>query len=340
MFRLWRLCFLVGVLVFTVQGQDGGNPEDDTEVSLPAHDFTAEEGEDGVGSHREDEDASEDEGEEVTEEDLKSVWEDEHLSSEAIVTLHKKMDANSDGKVSEEELDAFSKASKKDIMKKEAGTVLEEIDLDKDGKVSLEELLEANFGMEHEDMKMAEDEEDKANEESRKREKELETEKFKLADVNKDGSLDKDELASVFYPEVDHKILELVAKHTLRKKDKDGDGVLSHAEFFSDQVVDEDLDEHDSRYKDQQQMNKDDFAKLDLDQDGKLTVKEILTWESGAYHMDDAMKQFFHIADDNEDKHITQDELNKAREPLANSPASGHLSQWAEHYGLTSKQEL
>jgi Ca2+-binding EF-hand superfamily protein len=323
--------------MIVVRSQDDyTNPPEDTDegVAIGAHDYTGgdDDASDAMSDDGDDTEASNGDvdDDEVSDEDLKSVWEENPLTSEQIIQLHKKMDSNGDGKVSAEELDVFTKSTRTAILKKETEVVFEQTDENKDGKISLEELLEANFGSIPDDEPQIEEE--KEHIENQKKGREEETEKFKLADVNKDNFLDKDELTTVFYPEIDHKMLEYTAALGLKAKDKDGDGLLTPEEFWGDA----DPVDPDSADQENYDTNKEDFAKLDLDKDGKLNLKEILGWESGAYHMDSAMEQFFHVADDDEDKHISREELVKAREPLANSPASGHLMSWAEHYLLGS----
>ena len=63
------------------------------------------------------------------------------LSTEQMHGIHKKMDANGDGKVSMAEVLAFSDSTRRQIAEREVETVLEEMDLDKDGKLSVQELV-------------------------------------------------------------------------------------------------------------------------------------------------------------------------------------------------------
>ena len=59
----------------------------------------------------------------------------------------------------------------------------------------------------------------------------METAKFHAADANHDQLLDKAEMASLFFPETNSAVLDVVAQHTMKAKDKDGDGSLSFKEF-------------------------------------------------------------------------------------------------------------
>merc|ERR1719487_1178789 len=123
--------------------------------------------------------------------------------------------------------------------------LFENMDANKDGKISLEELLESNFGVPFpEGEAPTPDAEQAAEDERIKKEKELEKEKFKLADKNGDGFLDKDELPAAFYPETHDGVLALTAAAALKSKDKDGDGELTPTEFWQnegDDINSEDL---------------------------------------------------------------------------------------------------
>lgn len=341
---------MIGVLAFAAQAQDDDVPAEDG-----AGDDMPPEGDDGdmhaggdMGEHDEGDmppdhdvegaDMGEDMGEdgatpEGTHEDGESEVseEEEAISTAQVEKLHGKFDANGDGKVTAEELAAFSKTTRLEILKKETSQFVDSVDGNKDGKVTLDELMEANFGAIEDSatestMSSEEDKEYKARQED---EKELEKKKFTIADANKDGLLDKDELAAVFYPETHPEVLELVAQTNLKQKDKDSDGLLSPEEFWGDQAS-----EDDAIQEEHGELHKVEFAGLDSDKDGKLSLKELLAWESGEYHSDAAMIQLMEIADDDKDGSISKAELDKAREPLANSPASSHMQQWAEHYEL------
>merc|ERR1719253_1924445 len=222
----------------------------------------------------------------------------------------------------------FAKQARHAIVSKETEHLLHDLDNDQDGKVSLDELLEGNFGPELPDDNFPPpvDADQAAEDEKIKAEKELEKEKFKIADKNSDGFLDQDELPAAFYPETHDGVLALTAAAALKEKDKDGDGELSLSEVWEDQ--DEDLDEAEQADK------KTDFEKLDLDKNGKLNLDEFKAWESGHFHTSDAMNSLFEVADEDKDDELTADEVDDARQLLANSMASSQMQEWVEHYEL------
>jgi Ca2+-binding EF-hand superfamily protein len=240
------------------------------------------------------------------------------LSAEQMQGMHAKIDSNQDGKVSMAEMLHFATKVRRAIAEKDVGTIMAEMDSDRDGKLSLEELLKdlESWGAEAEE----------GDNEPQVR-KELETQKFKIADKNGDGFLDIEELPPVFYPETHDDILAVAAGHTHRRKDTDSNGQLSPREFWEGDGVDG-QDIAISKEEDA------DFKKLDKDGDGSLNVEELKFWESGAFHTQDAMQKLFDLADTDHDMHVTAEELVNAREGIAGTDAQYNLMEWAEHHEL------
>lgn len=251
-------------------------------------------------------------------EDGEEDIEQDALSSEQMRGMHGKIDTNRDGKVSLSEIMSFSDEMRRLLAAKDISTVLEEMDGDKDGKLSLEEMRK--------DMdQWGEGEEDKKERDERM---ELETRKFRTADMNQDGFLDKAELPSLFYPETHEGVLEITAMSTLKQKDTNGDGKLTAKEFWEGDVADTD---EDLQVSEEEQA---DFRKLDKNKDGLMDLQELKAWESGYFHTEEAMMKLFELADKDSDMHVTADELDAAREQIAGSDAQYHLMEWAEHHEL------
>lgn len=245
--------------------------------------------------------------------------EEDSLTVDQLRRMHAKFDQNGDGKVSLQEVMAFSESVGKAIAGKDIGAILEEIDTSKDGSLSLEEHLndihnQADGG----------DEEEMKELEHRKS---IEAAKFKAADLNGDGNLDKNELPALFYPETHEGVLTVTVQETMRQKDTDKDGKLSPKEFWESDLADGDD-------ADLSEEEKADFARLDTNGDGSIDLQELRAWESGRFHTEDAMKKLFEVADKDSDMHVTSDELAEARDMIAASDAQYHLIEWAEHHEL------
>jgi len=240
---------------------------------------------------------------------------DDSLTADQLRALHGKFDTNSDGKVSLQEMIAFSESVAKKTASKDTGAVLEEIDTSKDGFLSLEEHLN--------DLK------NQADGDMNNDRKALETTKFNAADLNGDGKLEKDELPALFYPETNEVVLSITVGQTLRQKDKNDDQKLSAIEFWVGDGYESNI--VDIKFSDEE---KSDFARLDSNGDGFIDAQELQAWESGRFHTEDAMKKLVDVADKNGDMHITGEELVAARDKLAGSDAQYHLIEWAEVHEL------
>mmetsp|Transcript_52851 Transcript_52851/g.97799 ORF Transcript_52851/g.97799 Transcript_52851/m.97799 type:complete len:277 (+) Transcript_52851:81-911(+) len=243
-------------------------------------------------------------------------FEQDALTAKQMQAMHAQLDANGDGRVSMAETMAFADQMRLRIAKSDIQTILHEMDLDKDGRLSLDELFK--------DMDQWSEVDEKDDDAERK---ELEAEKFRAADVNQDGLLDESEMPHLFYPETHPKVLELTAAASLRIKDLDKDGQLTIEEFWEADAI----DGEEMAISDEERA---DFAKLDLDGNGKLSLDELKAWESGVFHTEEAMRGLFEVADEDRDSHLTASELDKARERIAATDAQYHLMEWAEQSEL------
>lgn len=238
------------------------------------------------------------------------------LSHEQLVKAHSLVDVNNDGKMSMQELLDFSHKTRASYSAKDITTVFEEMDSNKDGKLSFEEIQATDSP------ESSEEEEKKEIEANNAREKA----KFEAADLDGNGLLNHQEAAGLFYPELNEKVLKLIAEHSFDSKDKDKDGSLSPSEFWEGDLLNEDGQ--------MQQEEMKEFELLDTDGDGKLNVQELMQWESGVHHTKTAMTQLIATADKNSDGHITADELTGARESLSGTDAGYHVLEWAEQHEL------
>lgn len=251
----------------------------------------------------------------VTDQDI----EEEAMTKEQLRSLHAKFDADSNGKVSLQEVMAFAEKMSKAIAGKDVAAILEEIDTDKDGKLSLQEHLndihnQADGG-DAEEMKELE------------KKKESETNKFKSADSDGDGVLGPQEVPGLFYPETHAGVLNVAVHETMRAKDHDGDGMLTPKEFWEFGAEDSEQDQlSDEEIKD--------FKRLDQDGSQTLDESELKAWESGIFHTEAAMVKLLEICDKDGDMQCNLEELENAREELAASDAQYHLIEWAEHNEL------
>jgi len=117
--------------------------------------------------------------------------------------------------------------------------------------VSLEEVFP------HSSMDGAEDDVEQA--EYQRQHMAHETAKFKAADKNSDGFLDKDEFGAFEFPEIDDAVEDAYARSIFESKDTDKDGSLTLEEFYP----------HDA-----EDMPHEDFKKLDKNGDSVISFQE------------------------------------------------------------------
>merc|ERR1712032_835056 len=101
------------------------------------------------------------------------------------------IDLDGSGGVSVDEVIQYSDLMRKEVASKDVLNVLRDLDGNKDGGVSLEEMLK---DMEHWDQG------DEANKNEFVARRNLEEQKFAIADADKNGRLDKEELPGLYYP--------------------------------------------------------------------------------------------------------------------------------------------
>jgi len=239
----------------------------------------------------------------------------EAMTRDQLSYLHGQIDADRDGRISMGETLDYSGGMRRAIAAKDVRSLFVDMDLDRDGRLSLDEVLK--------DLQLPGEGDAGATGEGVLR-RDLESQKFSLADANGDGFLDEDELPALFFPESHSGVLELTAKATLAQKDEDKDGFLSLREFWGGTQEDgEELFLSDGE--------KEEFRKIDTDGDGRIDFEEAKAWVSGRIHAEHTMKKLFDLADTDRDNLVTADELSAAREQLAQSEVHDHIMEWAQH---------
>jgi len=231
------------------------------------------------------------------------------LEGERLRALHAKIDSNGNGHVSRDELVEFHADVER--RKVEAAPYPESMDLDKDGLISREEWEKENtlwhFGPEG-----------TPNAAAHRR---LEMRKFEVADADGDGKLGPAEFRTM--ESSAHEGMALArAEHRIERHDKNGDGLITMAEF--------------SRWTPESEISKQEeamFKGLDRDGSGALSKEELLALDSGRYHLEEHIKALFRHADANSDGLIASHELAGAD---INDTADVYheLKDWLRHHEL------
>jgi len=281
------------------------------------HKYDGEEGEDEDGGDESEEPGVE--GEEGEEGEDLAHYEDDgkesQLTQKHLRDLHKKFDANNDGKASLHEIMAFAMEKSKAVKAKEIHGIFDEIDSTKDGHLSLEEHL-AEYEAEMEE----------ADGEQRELLKQHEIEKFKAADSDGDDKLDKHELVAFMNPETHPEVFEIHVQHIFKTQDINKDGKIDKDEW--DKTVRREHEHH----MDENLDHDGEFKNLDENGDGVIDFTEMKHWESGRFHIEHAMKKLFHVGDKDGDKHMTEHEMAMALDDLEEHvDTHSHLTDWVFH---------
>lgn len=234
-----------------------------------------------------------------------------------LTAIHKNMDADGDGSVTQTELEKYGNAMKRKVAESRLASVMTPLDKNKDGKLDLDEYMgdmmnkfvhpDSRAG--HEEMKQK-----KMN-------------GFTEIDLNKDGFVDKDELPIRYHHHTNELVDERLGVIAMKKKDGNGDGKLTATEFWSHMYG-----RGKAKVTDAQQKE---FEEIDKDGSGFLELEEVKRYESGAHHTDIAMLELFEVVDKDKDHAISLDELVKAnRHKIVNlQHGSQHFREWHTHGG-------
>jgi len=251
-----------------------------------------------------------DQDEEAEEEEDGSL---DPLTSEQIAALFKKMDTNGNGKVSLAEVNDYATSMRRAIAKMELDDIIAKKDTNKDGSLTFEEFLgdptRVSEKMQNEQMVT-----------------------FKEMDKNGDKVVSADELAAEYHHHTNEKVEKMLTEIAMKDKDTNNDGKLSLEEFYAHLTGgDDENDEEEAAAVGISDDEKEEFKKLDIDNDGSLSLAELQAWESGSFQAEEAVKKLFLHADKDEDSQITGKELEDAREEIASFPdgdAHMYLSIW------------
>ncbi|CAD5206514.1 unnamed protein product [Bursaphelenchus okinawaensis] len=216
-------------------------------------------------------------------------------SKKRLRVIATKLDQNKDGEVTVKDLEDWVYKSLMSLDEEETRERFEEVDQDHNGKVTWKEYVTEAFGTE--DGKGLDPEYNKLMEEDRIY--------FDAADLDKDGALSEQEFITFQNPEHHPHMHTALIKNTLSEKDVDKDGRISEKEFLGEiyeQPQSEFYVTEKSRFKEEYDRNKDGyldgeelvdwlipnlhtvareeaehlFSSADKDNDGKLTIDEIV----------------------------------------------------------------
>jgi Ca2+-binding EF-hand superfamily protein len=242
----------------------------------------------------------------ANEQDIPPLPHDEpprEVTREHMEKLYNHIDGDEDGKVNIQEILKFNQIAMKHMAAKEIEAVFHEMESTKDGHLSLEEHMSETFDI-HRDVDASESAKIFSHEEA----------KFKAADLNSDGKLDKTEFVNLVHPHTHPEVHDIHATERMRKTDVNGDGKISSEEW------------------EEEHISEGSFDQADENKDGIVDKDELKHYESGHLDTKIAMTKLLEDADEDGDKHFTKAEFAKFADKLEAHPAENHIMEWVLNY--------
>ncbi|CAC5409694.1 Calumenin-A,Reticulocalbin-3,Calumenin,Reticulocalbin-1,Calumenin-B [Mytilus coruscus] len=243
-------------------------------------------------------------------------------SKERLAILVEKIDKNKDGEVTEEELKEWIQYVQKRYITTDTDRMWKDHDIQGDTLV-WEAYKKRTYGFEddHNDENSPNfSYKDMINRDERR---------WKAADKNKDGKLDKTEFSDFLHPEEAGHMRDIVVQETMEDIDKDKDGFISLEEYIAD-VYDEDEEDEDEDYPhdgtpDWVESEKVQFkSHRDKDKDGKLNAEEVMEWiiPQDYDHSESEAQHLVFTADENKDGKLSKEEIIEHYDTFVGSQAT------------------
>jgi Ca2+-binding EF-hand superfamily protein len=296
---------------------------DHSEDNLPSDDDVSHDSDDSAADEssehdHEEPDHSGDDPADDLDTDYSELSEDE--IKQRFEALHKHMDANGDGKVSEEELKNWNLHKRQKQDNEDIHHTFKARDTDGNGQITWPEYVSHNYGYSEKELEDLEKSSDKdSSNEHFKKQLQQEKEAFDKADANQDKSLNVDEHLAFERPKHYLYLVDLLKEAF----DKNNDSLVDATEFAATNA--------------DAKVAEEEFKKLDVNNDGKLGDEELLLWGLSTgladYSAHEA-KKWMSEADSNKDSVLEVNELLEHRETWAPSAHSHHENT------LEAKEEL
>nr|CAH8837849.1 unnamed protein product [Trichobilharzia regenti] len=254
-------------------------------------------------------------------------------SEEKLKHIVRKIDKDSDGRITETELNFWIKyvAEKAKLN----STERQWKDVNPSGQLTIkwEEYLEKTYGREEERLR------DEATSESYKEAVRHDHRRWIAADINKDNQLDKSEFTDFVHPEDRPNMRDVIIDELLESVDKDKDGYVSEKEYLADlarayQSTPLSENEPEPEWVERERGQ---FRRFrDIDQDGKMDRAEVGEWIMPTNYdpVDAETKHLFYHADSNKDGLLSEEEIIMKRDIFVSSQATNYGNALQHHEEL------
>eukprot|EP00794_Sanderia_malayensis_P018123 gene18123-19933_t len=216
--------------------------------------------------------------------------------------VNEKIDKDGDGFVTEQELKDWIKYAQNKYIYEDAEKQLVNNDMNKDGYVTWEEYKNNTYGFLEDDSGSDYDYKSMVNRDERR---------FKKADKDADGKLDKNEFTAFLHPENDEQMKDVVVDETMEDIDKDKDGFISQEEYIGDLWPESDR-EAGKEEPDYIKTEKEQFGSFrDLNKDGKMDREEVKNWilPPDYDHVSAEVKHLIQESDTDKDNKLSTKEI-------------------------------
>jgi len=234
-----------------------------------------------------------------------------------LTKLYTKIDVDKDQKMTVMELENWVHNSIKNLKVEEANRQYKDHDYDNDGKFSFKDHLHSEFGSEPTAEEL---EKGVPGAEGDKEEHKYRLDLFKVCDLDKNDELSAEEFQAFSRPEDFKHTQVLETSRILREHDANKDGALDVKEFLKAEL-------HEDDPKDWIVVETERFhSKWDLNKDGVLKDDEIRAWQmpSNEEIAKEEVVHLFGVADENEDKILTLEEIIKHHDTFGGSQATNY----------------
>lgn len=222
-------------------------------------------------------------------------------SKKRLGQLYDRIDKNADGKVDEDELKNWIKYTQNKYIWEDAKKQMKTNDENMDGYVDWEEYKKTTYGFIADDEDTAKQYNEMIGRDERR---------FKRADKDNSGKLNREEFTSFLHPENDEDMKGIVVEETIDDIDKDKDGFISLDEYVGDLWPEEDREKEAEPewVKTEKQQFKD---YRDKNKDGKMDKEEVAAWilPPEYDHIDSEAKHLIAEADADNDGKLSKDEM-------------------------------